>query len=229
MRRMRKKYLLWLYCQGLSGLLRVLILSKLNRGQLNGLRKEGFRVAVFNPRGAFVPIKSSNVFDYSKNVNDLDFALNHIEKKYKDADIYFVGYSIGASYGIQYLSRMNENKRVKGMVGVGNPFDVADTMKSVDGFWTKLYSYSITKSLIQKVRFNLDTVNKIKETNKIEFDFDKLEKSMSIEEFDNEFTNKFYGIGDRTEYYSKLSSHEDIKNVTVPLMLINSKNDPISK
>lgn len=92
------------------------------KATMNEICSGGFRPVVFNPRGAIVSQISDNVFDFRDNEKDLETALAHIKKKYPRSNIYFMGISFGASYGLRVLSRNQDS--VKGMVSVSNPFDM---------------------------------------------------------------------------------------------------------
>ena len=58
----------------------------------------------FNPKGAAIPATTFRIFDYWDLPEDLEFVLNYIYKTHNSPSIYFVGFSLGSSYGLKLLS-----------------------------------------------------------------------------------------------------------------------------
>lgn len=57
---------------------------------------------------------------------------------------------------------------------------------------------------------------------------DFVKESKTVNEFHERFTIKWLGYPTTSAYYAKMSSHESIKDLRVPTIFVNSKNDPIS-
>lgn len=108
------------------------------KAAMNEICSGGFRPVVFNPRGAVVPQVSGNMFDFRDNERDLQAALEHIRGKYPGANIYFMGYSFGASYGLRVLARNQET--IKGMVSISNPFDMFKAGQSLNSWRNFIYA-----------------------------------------------------------------------------------------
>jgi predicted alpha/beta-fold hydrolase len=102
------------------------------------MRKSGMRSLVFNPRGSIIPQKTVNLFNFENIYDDLDFVLSHVERKYPNSNIYFVGFSLGSSYGMRFLA--DHQSRIKGMVSIANPFDVFEAAKSLNSAKHSIYS-----------------------------------------------------------------------------------------
>ena len=211
-----------------NGKLKHVILSKLKRGQINGLIKEGFRVVVFNPRGVRIPQKSDSIYDFTEITSDLDFAIDHIKNKHRNVDLFLLGTSYGACYGIKYISQYNADKKIKGMVSIANPFNMYESAKSLKTIPHYIYGYYLTSGLISKVKFNLNNILRISKHKNIEFDFDNVKDKTNTFDYDKEFTFKFSDYDNPQDFYTEISCFQHVKNVNVPLLIINSKNDPIS-
>lgn len=102
------------------------------------LRKAGFRPVVFNFRGRAIAQISENLFDYRYMKEDLDVVVKHVQKKYPKANLYFNGFSLGASIGVGYMA-INPGK-VKAMACVANPFDVYKAGESANRLANRIYS-----------------------------------------------------------------------------------------
>jgi len=58
----------------------------------------------YNPKGAGIPCIKFKMYDYRDLVEDLEYVLNYVYDKYDSPAIYFVGFSLGSSYGIKLLA-----------------------------------------------------------------------------------------------------------------------------
>lgn len=202
----------------------------LNSAQVNGLKQAGFRVVVFNPRGVGVPQKTTNLFDYSLILSDLQDFMSNIYSKYPESNVYFTGISLGASIGVKYLGAYKDHSRVKGMVSIVNPFDVYKAAASANSWQNIIYGQFLTQKLYEKVEFNKQAIEEFAKEKNIEIDYDSIKKSWTTFEFDRKFTFKIVDQhNDSAIYYQLFSCQNDVENVDVPVLFIHSKNDPISR
>lgn len=192
------------------------------------LRNEGFQVAVFNMRGAEIKQSSNRVYDLAKTTEDLATVIAHIRAKYPQANLYLMGNSLGASFGVQYLARYNVDRHVKGMVSIGNPFDANIMLRDLSRLGKRLYCRYVTRGLINKALFNIDTVEKHASEQGIDIDMSKVKKSTTPLYFDEHFALKLHPYSSLEDYYARLSCVTDLSGVGVPLLVIHSKNDPVS-
>ena len=184
---------------------------------------------MFNPRGVEIPQKTTNLFDYSKNINDLQEVVEYLETEYPNNHFYFVGSSLGGALGVKYLANCNTKRRVKGMVSLANPFDVFGAATNANSFKNIIYGNFLTSRLVHKVEFNKDSIDQwqIKMNKKI--DYQKVKNSITTFQFDKNFSFLIHHtFGDSKSYYHSLSCHLDISKVEEPVLFIQSKNDPIS-
>lgn len=185
---------------------------------------------VFNPRGVGVPQKTTNIFDYSLILSDLQDFMDHVYKLYPSADIYFTGISLGASLGVKYLGAYKEHSRVKGMVSIANPFDVYKAAASANSWKNIIYGQFLTQKLSEKVEFNRQAIEEWSKEKNVSLDFNHIRKAKTTFEFDRRFTFKIVEQhNDSSIYYQLFSCQHDVGNIDVPVMFIQSKNDPISR
>lgn len=111
-------------------------------------------MAAFNYKGVEVPQKTKNIFDYSKKHEEIAFAVNHIHQKYPLSQIYLVGFSMGASMCIKYMSTEESRGKVQGMVSVSNPWDVYRSAVALNSFGNFIYSKFMSRQLYKKALFN---------------------------------------------------------------------------
>jgi len=61
----------------------------------------------------------------------------------------------------------------------------------------------------------------------VDFLIEKVLASKTCREFDSQFTAKINGYHDVTEYYRSVGCEPYLKDVKVPVMFINSLQDPV--
>lgn len=205
------------------------ILSKLKRAQVKGLINEGFRTVVYNPRGVGIPQVTTNIFDLSRTVEDFDVFIEHVKAKYPDSSKYLIGFSLGGAQAFKYLANFDNAKEIKGVVTIGNPFNVYEAAVSANKLKHIIYGNFLTQKLVERVEFNIDAVNKIKAQKNIDFDLNKVKRSLITFDFDKNFTFKFLDVECSEKYYLQFSCIDHIDKVDNPSLIINSKNDPISQ
>ena len=70
------------------------------------LKKDGFRVLIFNPRGSQNKLKKTDpIYDFREIDQELKSIVNHVDMKYPSSNIYLVGFSFGASIAMKYVSK----------------------------------------------------------------------------------------------------------------------------
>lgn len=114
------------------------------------------------------------------------------------------------------------------MVSISNPFDVFKAATALNSKKNFIYSKFLTNELVNKILYNKSSVDKKIKKENIGIDFEALKKCNTTFEFDKEFTFKLVKENDSKEYYKTFSCHEDLENVDVPVLFIQSRNDPIS-
>lgn len=108
------------------------------KASMTELRSGGFRTVVANLRGSGVSQITHNIFDYRNTEKDLEVVVRHIHHKFPKANIYFMGFSYGASYGTTVMARNQDI--VKGMFSVANPFDVYKAGISLNSNTNAIYA-----------------------------------------------------------------------------------------
>jgi predicted alpha/beta-fold hydrolase len=82
----------------------------------------------------------------------------------------------------------------------------------------------------QKKHFNQTTIDRGLKSGKIQkFSESEVNSSLSLREFDHAFTFKIFNDINPDTYYNILSCDKHIEKVMIPMLCINSQNDPISK
>ena len=181
--------------------------------------KGGFNICIYQMRLLNENLKITKKYFFL--MDDIDETIDEIKKIYgNDKIIYGIGFSYGANQFVKYLGQRNYiNKKIKAGVSISNPYEFVISSKLADN---KLYN-RILVSFLQKVVIK----NKnILEKNQIDVDY--LLNTNEIKDFDNLYTAKIFGFKGAEDYYVNASCVTEMKNINVPLLCFNAKDDQIS-
>ena len=153
------------------------------------------------------------------SIEDLDavvkFALNKgIEQ------VYLIGFSMGGAQVLNYLGRIDEiDSRVKAGVSVSVPIEIKASADSLKKGFNKVYMYNFLIGLKQKLKIKASQFPEI-------IQIDKVKQIRDFDFLDDNFTAPLHGFTDRHDYYFKVSPARSLANVTHPVLILNSYDDP---
>ncbi|KAJ6524296.1 AB-hydrolase YheT [Mycena vulgaris] len=196
----------------------------------------GYRVVVVNLRGcAGVPITSPRLYTPG-HTDDLRLALIYISQMYPRAPLLGVGFSMGAGILIRYLAEEGPASRLIAACALGCPWD------------NVLNSHMLESTFLRRnlwargMGINLRNVLRRNEAALRTFHDHPLSAALpaalalrypTLSFFDSTFSSRVGGpetmfpFPDVESYYDWASSHIVLKDVTVPLLAINSTDDPL--
>ena len=159
---------------------------------------------------------------------DIDLCLDVIKKQYSEAKIFGISGSFGANNLLYYLGEKNkcfpkEKKKIEAAVSFSNPYQMELCSKLCEG--------TIISSLVTHLEYE--------NTKKIKNSIDKCPNLSHINTqelllcenpflFDELFSAKIQGYKTASEYYNNISSIKTLCDIDVPVLCINSLDDPIS-
>ena len=122
--------------------------------------------------------------------------------------IFAVGVSMGGNVLAKYLGETRNAAIATAAATVSTPFDLKASERALEkGVARQLYTPYFMHTLLQKVP----------PTN---------QKFRHLGEFDDAFTAPMHGFANKDEYYEKASSKPYLREIAIPTLLINAKNDP---
>lgn len=184
----------------------------------------GWRSFVFNRRSFLTQLRGDKVISYS-HFQDWREILTLLKQKFPQAPIFMVGVSMGAVNIQRYLGEYSHDPMVVAGVTISSPWDTSKTSDAVNAdpiiakaMHTELM-YMFKSQLHQKQFVNLCKQKGI--------DIDKVLDSKSWREFDWLFSSVETGFSNTEDYYGWLSSHMVVEKISVPLLSLNSEDDPV--
>jgi predicted alpha/beta-fold hydrolase len=189
--------------------------------------KNGYHVCVYQMR-----ILSENFgVDESGKMNfseDIDLCLDYIKNDYPNAKIYGISGSFGANNLLYYLGEKNKNlpknqKKIEAAVSFSNPYNMEICSRLCEG--------TIISSLVTY----LERKNSLKIKDSIEkcpnLSYMNTQQLIECENpylFDEIFNGRLHGYKNATEYYREISAVKTLANIDIPVLCINSTDDPIT-
>ena len=187
--------------------------------------KNGYHVCVYQMRilNENFGVDKSQKFDFNE---DIDLCLDIIKEKYNRAKIYAISGSFGANNLLFYLGEKNSKfkvKKIDAAVSFSNPFNMEICAKLSEGsFVSTLVTYLEQKNS-KKIKNSMDKCPNLEHINTQE-----LIECENPLLFDELFNGKLHGYRTATEYYRNISAVKTLSEIDVPVLCINSIDDPIT-
>ncbi|KAL2329283.1 hypothetical protein Fmac_022710 [Flemingia macrophylla] len=194
------------------------------RHMLVRARSNGWRVVVFNSRGCGDSPVTTPQFYSASFLGDMREVVSHVTARYPDANVYAVGWSLGANILVRYLGQESPSCPLSGAVSLCNPFNLVVADEDFRKGFNNIYDKALTKALCKIFKRHALLFEDIGG----EYNIPQAANAKSVREFDDGLTRVSFGFKSVDEYYSNSSSSDSIKHVKTPLLCIQAANDPIA-
>lgn len=183
---------------------------------------KGWHGAVIHFRGCSgEPNRLPRVY-YAGDSVEIETMLSRVRSIYPDNPIYAVGYSLGGNALLKWLGEFGNSStlNISKAVVVSAPIDLKASAVSLDnGLNRILYTPAFVDSMRPKALALSKRFPGL-------LDDQRINHAKTIHDIDNAVTSVLYGAKDATDYYRKNASKPFLKNITLPTLIINAKNDP---
>ena len=157
---------------------------------------------------------------FAGDSDDCEWMLTTVHQRYLNAPIYAAGVSLGGNFLAKYLGDRGEKARfLTAAAAVGAPLDLVAGSEIVSRGANKLYAEmflsTLKEKLMEKARRYPDLI-----------DIEKVRRCHTLYDFDAIYTAPMHGFQSAMDYWMKCSAKPVLKNVRVPLLLLNARNDP---
>lgn len=165
--------------------------------------------------------------------NDLRYLINeHISKKWPNKRIFLVGFSLGGAITANYLGQESDAvyHNIRGAAAIGTPWDFPDSgyhlRESILGH--NVYSPTMCQNLLRLLKEHYAGHLKADASIAAFMDNPAAFNVSRLRDFDEVFTSKLFGLNGASEYYRLASPVQRLHKVRVPLVILSSKDDPIT-
>jgi predicted alpha/beta-fold hydrolase len=192
------------------------------RDLMDVVKKKGWRGVVPHFRGCSGESNRLPRAYFAGDVSEIDAMLKHVKAEFPNAPIYAVGVSLGGNALLKWLGDSGEHagELVKAAVGVSAPLDMNAAGHALDsGFNRATYTARFLATLKKKA---LEKAKRFPGA----LDADAIAAATTFQEFDTLVTAHLHGYKDAEDYWTRTSSKQGLKNIAIPTLVINAKNDP---
>ena len=191
--------------------------------------KNDMNAVVFQFRGINKTPLLNPKHSHPSAVSELQVGLDKISEVYPDQEQYTIGFSLGGNYLIRYLSEIYPSSKrkfdIKVGVSVSPPFDVNDGIASISG---TVYEDHFLKLQKNTLRFNEEILRGYE--SQYNYSYDKMIESKTLFDLYNEYSCKVHDEKGVDTFIDKFKINPDhIKNVDIPLLIMQSNDDAICR
>ncbi|MDC7994847.1 YheT family hydrolase [Altibacter sp. HG106] len=188
------------------------------RGQAHHLNRKGIDVVAVNFRGCSgTPNKRFESYNAGKT-DDLEWVIQHILKVKNYQRISLIGFSLGGNMVLKYLGEGRTlHKQLYRAAAISTPLDLHGSLQALNQFHNIVYRKTFLKYLRKKYRQKQQAFpNQITVAPR---------HIKTLIDFDEHYTAPAHGFSSALAYYNKSSSMHYLSNITLPVYLLNAKND----
>lgn len=152
--------------------------------------------------------------------SDLEFVINSQEKKYDE--IILIGISLGGSITANYVTRKSEilNPKIKRACVISTPLHLASSKEALENNISKFLYQGIFLKSMKK------TATKLVKEFGVNLDLKAIKKARFISEIDHLVVAPMYHYKNGDDYREQGSALNHLNKTKIPLLIINSLDDP---
>jgi predicted alpha/beta-fold hydrolase len=184
--------------------------------------QNGFDGLGWNCRSCSGEINRLPRFYHHGDSEDLRSVVEYaISKGY--TEIFLSGSSMGGSLTLRLLGQFPERlpKEVVGAFVGSVPLDIYSSVQELDKPYKRFYM----KRFLRKLREKLEIKQKMFPENPL-VNCDDYASIKNFVDFDGRYTAPLHGYKDAFDFYTQASTKPLLKNITVPVMIVQALNDP---
>ncbi len=159
---------------------------------------------------------------YASDTPEIETLLTRVRENAPSAPIFVVGFSLGGNALLKWLGESGEraSMMIDTAAAISAPMDLAAT---ADALNKGLNRYLYTPNFVNSTRLKaLDLLARFPGI----IDEAKVKSAKTIQDIDNAVTAVLYGAADANDYYAKNASMPWLKEICLPTLILNAKNDP---
>lgn len=188
-------------------------------GAAKKLNESGYDVCALNYRGCSGEPNRNYFYYHSGKTDDLETVIHHLIKSKNYSEIFLKGFSLGGNIALKYAGESSKiPAEVKAVIAVSVPCDLSGSSAELVKPRNLLYAKNFQKTLIDKIKYKQKYFPE-------KIDLTKIKSIRNLKDYDDVYTSKMFGFADAEDYYKNCSCKPFLKNIALPTLIINAKND----
>lgn len=176
----------------------------------------GYNVAAINFRSCGGEINQARRFYHSGEYEDLQTVCKWIQTRYSESTQIAAGFSLGGSVLLNYLNHFGNDSLIRAFAAVSVPYDLYRGSVNLQKGFNRIYDYQFLVSLREKLNQKKALFSDLPSFN-----------GSTLFEFDDIVTAPVHGFKDAEDYYRQCSSAFFLDQISMPGLLIHSREDPL--
>ena len=193
------------------------------KGIMSTLAKNGYNTVLMHFRGCSgKPNKLPRSY-HSGETGDALYFINSLKKRFPQAKLFGVGYSLGGNMLLKLLGEVQNKSLLSAAIAVSPPMQLDICANAINQGFSKIYERRLVRDLNKALIKKYD-INDIKSL--IGINKNDVNKLKTFWEFDAAYTAPVHGFSSAQDYYTKCSSRQFLKDICIPTCIIHSNDDP---
>jgi uncharacterized protein len=185
------------------------------------VRERGMRGVVVHFRGCSgEPNRLARAY-HSGDAQEIDWILRRLQAQNAAALLYAVGVSLGGNALLKWLGETGASATevVDRAAAVSAPVDLMVAGNALGEGFNLIYTWNFLATLKRKALAKHSMYPCL-------FDAARVGAASTLREFDDLVTAPLHGFSNTDDYWTRASSKPGLRNVRVPTLVINARNDP---
>jgi predicted alpha/beta-fold hydrolase len=188
----------------------------------NELRRRNRRGVIVHSRGCSGEQNRLARSYHAGDSAEIGWILRRLRQEYPKDVLYVMGVSMGGNDLLKWLGQQGDGalEIIDRAAAVSAPVDLRVAAQQLDSGWNKrLYTRDFLRTMRRKVLAKISTHG-------LPLDPGLIGAARTFRDFDNLYTAPFHGFKDAEDYWTRSSSKPWLKQIRVPTLMINARNDP---
>ena len=185
------------------------------------LRTRGMRGVVVHFRGCSGELNRLPRAYHSGDAPEINWILRRLRAQNSDVPMFAMGVSLGGNALLKWLGESGEAAAqvIDAAAAVSAPLDVMAMGDALGQGFNLVYSRNFLQTLKAKSLAKLERHPGL-------YDAAAVRASRTLREFDDLVTAPLHGYKNTDDYWTRASSKPGLRNIRVPTLVINARNDP---
>lgn len=193
------------------------------RGLARALATRGEEGVIVHFRGCSGTLNLAPRFYHSGDSTEIDWVLRRLYQTHcalTRRPLHVVGISLGGNALLRFLGERHQDANfVTAAAAISAPLDLTVGGHALSRGFNMLYTRMFLHTLKTKARAKLAQYPRL-------FDAEAMLRSRDLYAFDNVVTAPLHGYRDTDDYWHRASGKLVLRDITVPTLVLNARNDP---
>ncbi len=185
------------------------------------LRSHGMRGVAVHFRGCSGELNRLPRAYHSGDAREIDWIMRRIRAQSANASLFAIGVSLGGNALLKWLGETGASARkvIDRAVAVSAPVDLTAAGEALEQGFNLIYTRRFLTTMKKKALGKLAHHPGL-------YDAARVRSAATLRAFDDLVTAPLHGYRNTDDYWTRASSKPGLRNIRVPTLMLNARNDP---